>query len=67
MKNNKKEVIDEIMKIISSNNLTILEAKEILRITSKKLDNQKVEGITLSEGEPDSTIFRTASSVLELR
>lgn len=42
MENNKKEIIDEIIKIISNNNLTILEAKEILRIASKKLDNQYV-------------------------
>lgn len=42
MGNSKKEIFDEIIKIISNNNLTILEAKEILRIVSKKLDNQKV-------------------------
>lgn len=38
----KLEIIAEIIEIISHNNLTISEAKEILRASSRKLDNQKV-------------------------
>ena len=33
---------DNIIRILAKNNLSISEAKEILNITSKKLDEQKV-------------------------
>ena len=37
-----KKVLDEIMKILYDNNLTVADAKEILYIASKKLMDQKL-------------------------
>ena len=39
---NEQQLIDNIIRILAKNNLSISEAKEILNITSKKLDEQKV-------------------------
>lgn len=38
----KNEIVKEIIKTISTNNLTISEAKEILRTVSYALERQKV-------------------------
>ena len=35
-----KEVIDKIIQLLAENNLTITDAREILRITSRKLGEQ---------------------------
>ena len=39
---NKQQLINDIIRLLVNNNLSISEAKEILNITSKKLDEQKV-------------------------
>ena len=39
---NEQQLTDNIIRILAKNNLSISEAKEILNITSKKLDEQKV-------------------------
>lgn len=38
----KRIVVDEIIKILADNNLSIIEAREILNIASKKLGKQTV-------------------------
>lgn len=38
----KRIVVDEIIKILADNNLSIIEAREILNIASKKLVKQTV-------------------------
>ena len=38
----KQQLINDIIRLLADNNLSISEAKEILNITSKKLDEQKV-------------------------
>lgn len=38
----KRIVVDEIIKILADNNLSITEAREILNIASKKLGKQTV-------------------------
>ena len=38
----KQQLINDIIRLLVDNNLSISEAKEILNITSKKLDEQKV-------------------------
>lgn len=38
----KKEIIDDIIKILADNNLSITEARQILNIASKKLGQQAV-------------------------
>lgn len=38
----KRIVVDEIIKILADNNLSITEAREILNIASKKLGEQTV-------------------------
>lgn len=37
-----KEIVDNIIKILAENNLTITDAREILQITSKRLGKQTV-------------------------
>lgn len=39
----KKEIIDTIISILTENNLSITEARDILNITSKKLGQQMVK------------------------
>lgn len=38
----KKEIIDDIIKILANNKLSITEAREILKNASKKIGNQMV-------------------------
>lgn len=38
----KQDIINEIIKIISENNLTVNEARKILQFASHKLGNQQV-------------------------
>lgn len=39
---NKQQLINDIIRLLANNNLSISEAKEILNTTSNKLDEQKV-------------------------
>lgn len=39
---NKKDIINDIIKILANNNLSVSNAREILRITSKKLGEQRI-------------------------
>ena len=38
----KKEIIDDIIKILVDHNLSVSEAREILKFTSRKLGEQKI-------------------------
>lgn len=40
--NNQKDIINQIINVLSKHNLNITDANEILRIVSKKIGNQKV-------------------------
>lgn len=42
----KKDIVDNIINVLANNNLSIIEAKEILRTVSHKLGEQKVENIS---------------------
>lgn len=46
----KKEIINDIIKILANNNLTIADAKDILYATSKKICKQKVLISSVSTG-----------------
>lgn len=44
--NFKQKIIDDIIKILADNNLSIYEARELLNLTSKKLGRQIVRELS---------------------
>ena len=59
-----KEIVDNIIKTLADNNLTITDAREILQITSKKLGKQIVK-FSSDNSYCDNTYLKSIAESLD--